>query len=79
VRAAVEAIERPHAAARDRRRRQPQDDRPDAARQFVEKTGIPFVTTQMGKGVVDERHPLFLGCAALSDGDFVHRAIEAPT
>ena len=45
-------------------------------RQLVDKTGIPFVTTQMGKGVIDERHPLFLGCAALSAGDFVHRAIE---
>jgi acetolactate synthase-1/2/3 large subunit len=44
--------------------------------QLVEKTGIPFVTTQMGKGVIDERHPLFLGCAALSAGDFCHRAIE---
>jgi acetolactate synthase-1/2/3 large subunit len=43
--------------------------------QFVEKTGIPFLTTQMGKGVIDERHPLFLGCAALSAGDFVHRAV----
>ena len=45
-------------------------------RQLIDKTGIPFVTTQMGKGVIDERHPLFLGCAALSAGDFVHRAIE---
>ncbi len=45
--------------------------------QFIEKTGIPFVTTQLGKGVVDERHELFLGNAALSDGDFVHRAIAA--
>ncbi|HEX7873386.1 MAG TPA: acetolactate synthase large subunit [Sphingobium sp.] len=44
--------------------------------QFVEKTGIPFLTTQLGKGVIDETHPLFLGCAALSAGDFVHRAIE---
>ncbi len=44
--------------------------------QFVEKTGIPFLTTQLGKGVIDERHPKFLGCAALSSGDFVHRAIE---
>jgi acetolactate synthase-1/2/3 large subunit len=31
----------------------------------------------MGKGVGDERHKLFLGNAALSAGDFVHRAIEA--
>ena len=45
--------------------------------QFVEKTGIPFLTTQLGKGVIDETHPLFLGCAALSAGDFVHRAIGA--
>lgn len=44
--------------------------------QFIEKTGIPFLTTQLGKGVIDERHPRFLGCAALSAGDFVHRAIE---
>jgi acetolactate synthase-1/2/3 large subunit len=44
---------------------------------LIEKTGIPFVTTQMGKGVVDEDNPLFLGNAALSSGDFVHRAIEA--
>jgi len=45
--------------------------------QFVEKTGLPFVTTQLGKGVIDECHPKFLGCAALSAGDFVHRAIES--
>jgi acetolactate synthase-1/2/3 large subunit len=45
--------------------------------QFIEKTGIPFLTTQLGKGVIDERHPKFLGCAALSAGDFVHRAVEA--
>src|SRR3954471_492905 len=45
--------------------------------QLIEKTGIPFVSTQLGKGVVDELHPKFLGCAALSSGDFVHRAIES--
>ncbi len=45
--------------------------------QLIEKTGIPFITTQLGKGVIDETHPLFLGCAALSAGDFVHKAIEA--
>ena len=27
--------------------------------QFIDKTGIPFATTQLGKGVVDERHPSF--------------------
>jgi acetolactate synthase-1/2/3 large subunit len=46
-------------------------------REFVDKTGIPFLTTQLGKGVIDERHPKFVGCAALSAGDFVHRAVEA--
>jgi acetolactate synthase I/II/III large subunit len=46
-------------------------------REFVEATGIPFLTTQLGKGVIDERHPRFVGCAALSAGDFVHRAVEA--
>jgi acetolactate synthase I/II/III large subunit len=45
--------------------------------QFIDKTGIPFVTTQLGKGVIDEAHPAFVGCAALSSGDFVHRAIQA--
>ena len=46
-------------------------------RRFVARFGVPFVTTQMGKGVLDERDPLFLGNAALSSGDFVHRAVEA--
>lgn len=44
---------------------------------FIEKTGIPFFTSQMGKGVVDERHPLYLGTASLSSDDFLHRAVEA--
>lgn len=44
--------------------------------ELVQKTGIPFVTTQMGKGVLDERQPLFMGNAALSANDFVHRVIE---
>lgn len=46
-------------------------------KEFVEKTGIPYVTTQMGKGVLDEEGDLFMGNTALSDGDFVHRAINA--
>jgi len=47
-----------------------------ALKQFVDKTGIYFFNTQMGKGVIDERHPLYLGTAALSDGDYLHCAIK---
>ncbi|MHA1539705.1 MAG: acetolactate synthase large subunit [Alphaproteobacteria bacterium] len=43
---------------------------------FVEKTGVPFFNTQMGKGVMDERRELFLGTAALSEGDYLHCAID---
>jgi len=43
---------------------------------FINKTNIPFFNTQMGKGVVDERHPNYIGCAALSSNDLVHIAIE---
>ncbi|MBR9776247.1 MAG: acetolactate synthase large subunit [Cytophagales bacterium] len=43
---------------------------------FVDTTGIYFFTTQMGKGVIDERHPKYLGTAALSSHDFVHAAID---
>ena len=44
-------------------------------RAFVDNTQMPFISTQMGKGVLDERDPLFLGNAALSANDFLHRAI----
>ncbi|MFQ6677821.1 MAG: acetolactate synthase large subunit [Fidelibacterota bacterium] len=43
---------------------------------FIEQTDIPFFNTQLGKGVVDERHHHFLGTAALSDDDFLHCAIN---
>ncbi len=49
----------------------------EALKHLIDSTGIPFVTTQLGKGVVDERHPYFVGNAALSTGDFVHRALDA--
>ncbi len=44
---------------------------------FIHKTDIPFFTTQMGKGVVDERHANFMGTAALSSNDFIHAAIDS--
>ncbi len=45
-------------------------------RAFVEKTGIPFFNTQMGKGVIGGYHPLYIGTAALSSGDYLHSAID---
>lgn len=44
--------------------------------ELVELTGIPFISTQMGKGVIDERSDAFIGCAALSANDFLHCAIQ---
>lgn len=48
----------------------------DVLLNFIEETGIPFFTTQMGKGVVDEDHKLCLRTAALSKDDFIHCAIQ---
>jgi len=47
-----------------------------ALRDFVEETGIHWCSTQMGKGVLDERHCGFLGCTALSSKDYVHGALD---
>ncbi len=43
---------------------------------FIEHFNIPFFTSQMGKGVVDERHALCLGTAALSSNEIAHEALE---
>lgn len=58
------------AAAANRRSTQ------ESLKNFIDKTGLYFFTTQMGKGVVDERHPHFLGTAALSENDYLHCAID---
>ena len=47
-----------------------------AINDFFHRLQIPFFTTQMGKGVLDESSPLFLGTAALSDDDFLHEYIH---
>ncbi|MEM6831112.1 MAG: acetolactate synthase large subunit, partial [Bacteroidota bacterium] len=49
----------------------------EALANFIDKTKIPFFNTQMGKGVVNENHELFLGTAALSSDDYLHYAIDA--
>ncbi len=46
------------------------------AKELIEKTGLYFFTTQMGKGVIDEHSPNCLGTAALSDSDYLHCAID---
>jgi len=43
---------------------------------LIDGLRLPFFTTQMGKGVVDERHPLYLGTAALSENDMLHDAVS---
>ncbi|NEI65729.1 hypothetical protein GR243_28060 [Rhizobium leguminosarum] len=44
--------------------------------QFVIRTRIPFLTTQMGKGTVPESSHLYMGTPALSEGDYVHEVID---
>ena len=44
--------------------------------QFVIRTGIPYFTTQMGKGAAPAETDLYMGTAALSERDYVHEAIE---
>lgn len=43
---------------------------------FIQKTNIPFFTSQMGKGVVDESLPQYIGTAALTSGDYIHPIID---
>lgn len=45
------------------------EDVSDALRACIDGSGIYFFSTQMGKGVVDERHLQCLGSAALSEMD----------
>jgi len=42
----------------------------------VSRLGIPFFNTQMGKGAISGNSELFIGTAALSDGDYVHLAVK---
>jgi len=43
---------------------------------FVQRTGIPFFNTQMGKGAVTGCSEYYMGTAALSAGDYVHQAVD---
>ncbi len=48
----------------------------DSLRDFIDESGLFFFNTQMGKGVIDERHDQYIGTAALSSDDYLHCAIE---
>ncbi len=53
-------------------------NRPDvaaAAHALIAKARIPFVSTMMGKGVVNENNPLYLGCTIMP-GDYPNCAIQ---
>lgn len=43
--------------------------------QLIQTYNIPFFTSQMGKGVVDERLPQYIGTAAVSSNDTIHDVI----
>jgi acetolactate synthase-1/2/3 large subunit len=44
--------------------------------EFLGRVCIPFFNTQMGKGAVTGGSHLYMGTAALSERDYVHRAID---
>jgi acetolactate synthase I/II/III large subunit len=48
----------------------------DQLSDFVRRVSIPFFNTQMGKGSVTGGSGLYMGTAALSERDYVHRAID---
>ena len=48
----------------------------EALSAFVRRVQIPFFNTQMGKGAVTGGSGLYMGTAALSERDYVHRAID---
>ena len=48
----------------------------NALKSLVDQSGLFFFDTQMGKGVIDERHAQYIGTAALSSDDYLHCAIE---
>jgi acetolactate synthase I/II/III large subunit len=48
----------------------------EALSAFVRRVNLPFFNTQMGKGAVTGEADLYLGTAALSERDYVHRAID---
>src|SRR5688500_8397028 len=50
--------------------------RPQSLRDFVERHRMPFATTTMAKGLIDETHPLSLGCIERSCRQIQRRFIR---
>src|SRR5919107_272757 len=48
----------------------------EALSDFVNRVRIPFFNSQMGKGAVTGGSNLYMGTSALSERDYVHRAID---
>ena len=48
----------------------------EALSAFVKRSRIPFFNTQMGKGAVTGCSELYIGTAALSERDYIHRMID---
>ncbi len=48
----------------------------EALSAFVKRSKIPFFNTQMGKGAVTGCSELYIGTAALSERDYIHRMID---
>ncbi|MFD1910731.1 acetolactate synthase large subunit [Halodurantibacterium flavum] len=48
----------------------------EALSRFIARTKLPFFNTQMGKGAVTGGSDRYMGTAALSEGDYVHEAVE---
>lgn len=47
-----------------------------AVTDFINKTGLPFFCTQMGKGVISEDNINYIGTASLSAGDYIHEVVK---
>jgi acetolactate synthase-1/2/3 large subunit len=48
----------------------------DSLREFVDRHAIPFATTTMAKGLIDETHPLSIGCIERSMRQMQRRFIQ---
>ena len=72
ARALLEASRRPIAVVGANAMRMKETD---LLRRFVERHGMPFATTTMAKGLIDEDHPLSVGCIERGRRQFQRRLL----